>query len=183
MPLRIFEPRYLDMVKDCVRENSTFVVCLIRAGSEAGPAASFHTVGTECKIIDWHTTPEGLLGISVIGVHRGTVSDPSVRPDQLITASFERIEEMADEPLPAAFNDWAQLLEKIIDKLGSPFSDQMADYQSADWVGARLIEYLPLELEKKQRLLVIDHPLVRLEHLKDSLQDLEFYQRAGGFSA
>ena len=35
LPLRIFEPRYVDMVGRCMREQSGFGVVLIRSGAEA----------------------------------------------------------------------------------------------------------------------------------------------------
>lgn len=181
MPLRIFEARYLDMVKHCVKENSSFVVCLIRSGREVSAPASFYPLGTECEITDWETTPEGLLGITVVGRHRVEVSSPQIAPDNLITADIVRTEEMPDQPLPDSFGEWRDLLRQIMQKLGSPFTDLQADYESADWVGARLIEYLPIELAKKQQLLRLDHPLVRLEHLNDCLEDIEYYQKAGKF--
>jgi Lon protease-like protein len=44
LPLRIFEPRYVDMVKRCLRDQAPFGVVLIREGQEVGPA-EFHDIG------------------------------------------------------------------------------------------------------------------------------------------
>lgn len=54
LPLRIFEPRYLDMVSACLRQGSGFGVCLIRSGKEVGMAAQTYEVGTLSMIVDWH---------------------------------------------------------------------------------------------------------------------------------
>ena len=48
MPLRIFEPRYLDMVKNCVKNNTGFGISLTKIDRN-----QFYEVGTYCKITDW----------------------------------------------------------------------------------------------------------------------------------
>ena len=37
MPLQIFEPRYLDLVSECMKTDTGFGVCLIKQGAETGP--------------------------------------------------------------------------------------------------------------------------------------------------
>ncbi len=66
LPLRIFETRYVDMVRTCMREDRGFGVVLISAGLEAGPAETYD-VGTTAKITDFHQLPNGLLGLSCVG--------------------------------------------------------------------------------------------------------------------
>jgi len=175
LPLRIFEPRYLDMVKDCARNNGQFVICLIKHGREVGQAATHFSVGTACQIVDWETLPEGLLGITAQGVHRVKINAIEVKTDQLLVGETEPLIEEQDEELPARFNEWAQLLKEIITKLGKPFDQHPMQPNSAKWVGARLTELLPIDVDIKQRILEIDQPLVRLEHLRESLKDVEYY--------
>ena len=67
LPLRLFEPRYLDMVKDCMRNEHGFGIALIKNGQESGQAADVYKTGTECRIGDWETLPDGLLGITAYG--------------------------------------------------------------------------------------------------------------------
>ena len=181
LPLRIFESRYLDMVKDCVREQGEFVVCLIREGQEVGATARHFAIGTACQIIDWETLPEGLLGITVRGNRRVKINNVEMRANQLLVGEVDALEEDQDEMLPEKFNEWAHLVSLIINKLGKPFNEQQFHLDSASWVGARLTEYLPFEVEAKQRILEIDHPLVRLEYLQDSLKDIEQYYTQGNF--
>ncbi len=182
LPLRIFEPRYLDMVKTCVREQSQFVICLIKDGAETGIAAKYQSVGTACRIIDWETLPDGLLGITAQGDSRVNITSAEVQSDQLLVGEVEYIDEDKDESLPKSYDEWAHLISVIIEELGKPFNEQSQHLDSARWVGARLTEYLPFELEEKQRILELNHPLVRLEHLYDVLQDIEYYYSQGNFN-
>ncbi len=182
LPLRIFEPRYLDMVKDCSRQQSEFVICLIKDGGEVGTAAKHQNVGTACKIVDWETLPDGLLGVTAKGQSRVEIHNTEVQDNQLLIGEVEYLEEDADEVLPQKFEEWAHLISVIIQELGEPFNQQIQNLQSAHWVAARLTEYLPFELDQKQRILEMDHPLVRLENLSDSLKDIEYYYSQGNFN-
>ena len=75
LPLRIFETRYVDMVRRCMREARGFGVVLIREGSEVGPAETFD-VGTMAKIVDFHQLSDGLLGLSCVGGQRFRILQP-----------------------------------------------------------------------------------------------------------
>ncbi len=182
LPLRIFEPRYLDMVKECVRNQSEFAICLIKDGSETGVPAKVRTIGTACQIVDWETLPDGLLGVTAQGVKRVEIKQTEVRSNQLLVGDIDYLSEFDDELLPAKFDEWAHLISVIIGELGKPFDEQSQELNSARWVGARLTEYLPFELDQKQRILEIDHPLIRLEHLQDVLRDIEYYYSQGNFN-
>ena len=66
LALKIFEPRYLDMVAQCLRAESGFGVVAIERGSEVGEAETFD-VGTTAEIVDWHREPGDLLGVTAVG--------------------------------------------------------------------------------------------------------------------
>ena len=84
LPLRIFEPRYLDMVSRCLREQTGFAVVLIGEGNEATGATQFVAIGTEARIVDFDRLEDGLLGISCLGPRaRARASRPGARPDGL----------------------------------------------------------------------------------------------------
>ena len=53
LQLRIFEPRYLDLVRECTRTGSAFGVCLILEGREVGVPALPAAVGTLAHITDF----------------------------------------------------------------------------------------------------------------------------------
>ena len=66
LPLRIFEPRYIDMISERMKADAPFGVLLIREGQEAGAATTFH-IGTLARIADWYQGSDGLLGVTAIG--------------------------------------------------------------------------------------------------------------------
>ena len=75
LPLRIFETRYTDMVRRCLRTESPFGVLLIREGVEAGGAAATMQLGTLARIVDFNPMPDGLLGIICRGESRFRVME------------------------------------------------------------------------------------------------------------
>lgn len=178
LPLRLFEPRYLDMVKDCMRNEHGFGIVLIKngkkSGREVGKAAEVYTTGTECRIADWETLSDGLLGITAYGEHKIHIEQTRIEPNQLLIGKVQRLEENPEQDLPEEFEVMRTMLQKIITQVGQPYTGLPAGYDYAGWVGARLTELLPLQSVAKQRLLEIDDHLVRLYHLKEAMQESKF---------
>ncbi len=174
LPLRIFEPRYLDMVKECMRNNHGFGITLIKNGKETGSVANVYKTGTECRIDDWETLPDGLLGITAYGESRIHIENTHVQTDQLLMGEVESLEEDSDKELPEEFEEMRILLQNIITQIGKPYINLPAHYDKAGWVGARLTELLPLQSAIKQRLLEINDHVVRLYHLKEAMQEFKF---------
>lgn len=165
LPLRIFEPRYMDMVGQCMREGSGFAVCRISHGEEAGRAVEFCAVGTECVIADWDALPNGLLGITAQGRRKLRVEHHETRTGGLVVGSVRRLDAEPAVPMPEVLRPLCELLRKLIDELGSPFSDLSCDCEDARWVGGRLVELLPLDLREKQAFLEMNDPCRRLHLL------------------
>lgn len=169
LPLRVFEARYLDMVSECLRNDRGFGVCLIREGRETVGVASIHDVGTLAKIVDWERMPDGILGVLAEGEHKLRVLKSHAEPDHLLVGEVEVIGPEAEAPLPEEFKSLSELLKRILDEIGPPYSSLPDNTAQAGWVGARLTELLPLELVDKQKLLELDDPLARLFHLRDAM--------------
>jgi uncharacterized protein len=164
MPLRIFEMRYVDMVRSCMREDRCFGVALISEGSEAGPAETYD-VGTTAKIIDFHQLPDGLLGLSCVGQQRFRILKRSVAKDGL---NLGEIEWLANEPVvnvPARHAPLAELLRTVLPQLGEVYTGIDMRLDDAAWVGYRLAEILPIELHRKQGFLEMNDPVQRLDAL------------------
>ena len=174
LPLRIFEPRYLDMVKECMRNEHGFGIVLIKQGKEAGETAEVYKTGTECRIEDWQTLPDGLLGITAYGERKFDIESSRVEDNQLLVGNINLVEQNPDTALPGEFHEMRNLLQTIIMQVGDPYTLLPAEYGQAGWVGARLTELLPLQLATKQRLLEIDDHIVRLYHLKEAMQESKF---------
>lgn len=169
MALRIFEPRYLDMVCRCLRDESGFGVALIRDGQEVGPAAEVYGVGTLVGISYWEQRKDGFLGITVRGERRFRILDSTVQDNQLRIAEVELLAEEEPLPLPGEYRHMASMLQRIFDDLSHPYITLPRHYDDAAWVAGRLVELLPLKLALKQRLLQMDGPMQRLEMLNGLL--------------
>jgi Lon protease-like protein len=164
LPLRIFETRYVDMVRDCMRTSSSFGVVLIRAGSEVGPAQTFE-VGTAASIVDFNQLSDGFLGISCTGTQRFRIKTSGVQADGLNVASVEWLNVEPALSVPPRHAPLAELLESVLPRLGEGYTNMEMKLDDAAWVGHRLAEILPIPLAQKQFCLELDDPIARLEFL------------------
>ena len=165
LPLRIFETRYTDMVRRCMREQLPFGVLMIEAGEEAGDVASTATVGCSARIADFGALPDGLLGISCVGERRFRVQRVWREADGLNMGAVEWIAPRAPVALPADYSRLAATVRRALGELEDHYQHVERHFDDADWVGNRLAELLPIELADKQALLEIDDPLARLDAL------------------
>jgi Lon protease-like protein len=170
LPLRIFEQRYLTMVRDCARNDTGFGVCLIREGEEAVSPVKTAQVGTHAQIVDWHTLEDGLLGVSAVGTVRFETENVWREEDGLFRAQVRVLPEAPECAVPEAYSVLSDVLGRFMEKV----SDQYPDYvpeklQDAAWLGYRLSELLPLAGIEKQHLLEMQDPLGRLQKLLEIL--------------
>jgi uncharacterized protein len=164
LPLRIFETRYVDMVRRCMRGDLSFGVALIREGAEVGPAETFE-VGTLARITDFDQLPGGLLGLSCVGERRFRVVKRSVQADGLNMGEVEWLAMEPVVPVPPRHARLADLLRNVLPQLGEVYTDIDMRLDDAAWVGHRLAEILPIPLPEKQSYLEMDDPIQRLELL------------------
>jgi len=175
LKLRIFEPRYVDMVGRCMRESEPFGVALITEGEEAGGEAVTAAIGTSARIVDFETLSDGLLGITAVGERSFRIESVTQQPDGLNVAAVDWLPAEPDLVLPSENDYLAQLLQHALPQLAPAYDFTPVKYQDAAWVGARLVEILPLPLEEKQRCLEMRDPLQRLAHLR-SIVKIELVQ-------
>ena len=173
LPLRIFEPRYTDMISHCMKTNTGFGVCLIRDGQEVVRAAEFHEVGTLAKVVDFHMQRDGILGIVVKGEARFRVRNFQIARDQLITAEVEYYDDEPCVPVPEEFYELVKYVEKHSDGKAMADMDLSEPYADASRLGFRLAELLPLRLSQKQYFLQLHEPLLRLERIDDVMHQLD----------
>lgn len=162
LPLRIFEPRYLDLIGRCLRRDEIFGVVLIRAGEETASEVRTAEVGTSARIIDFQTLADGLLGVLCRGEQRFRIAERSQQSDGLNRAQVEWLRDGA----PIAVQPHFQPLVRMVrDGLASLENSQRLlepHYEDAGWVSHRLAEMLPLEPALLQRLLELEDPNARL---------------------
>lgn len=166
MDLRVFEPRYLDLVRDCGRRGTGFGVCLILDGAETGAPATPAAYGTEARIEDFGSTPEGLLTLQVRGTRRFHVRRTRVRDNGLVMGDVDWLPADPDDELRAEHGLLSTVLTRVIEHVGGEHAKApAARLDDAAWVGWRLAELLPLETGQRQALLQEDDPHARLDQL------------------
>ncbi len=167
LPLRIFEARYIDLVRRCLREGVGFGVVLITEGEEAGAALTATCdVGTYAKIVDFSGEPDGLLGIEARGERRFRIHGRSRARDGLNLAEVEWLPEERRVPLPDEFAELGPALDSVLHQVGEPYESLERQLDDSAWVAGRLAELLPLPPAHKQHCLELDDPVERLRYLR-----------------
>jgi Lon protease-like protein len=178
LPLKVFEQRYIDMTKGCLKDEQPFGVCLLTRGEEvaqrdqagSGAAIDFAPIGTQARIVSWDMPQLGILHLKTEGGTRFQVQSSSAADDGLVVAQVTLLPPEPAIELPEAFAPLASLLELMIDRAGlENFSPQLA-LDDASWVSYRLAELLPLPLAIKQSMLEINDSVVRLKVLAQFLK-------------
>lgn len=173
LPLRIFEPRYLDMVSACLRNDSGFGVVAIREGEAVAQQANIHAVGTLARMVDFDRLDDGLLGIRCLGVRRFRVMSHRLQHDQLLVGQVAWLAEdrlLAPQPSHQPLRHTLQMLLEN-EALQSYARFLAPDWENAAWIGNRLTEILPLSLSIRQTLLEMNEPQERLDLLLAILQE------------
>jgi len=173
LPLRIFEPRYLDMIGKCLREDSGFGICLISEGKETGDAAESFEHGTFGTISYWQQLPEGLLGVTVRGEQRFRVLSKQIGANQLCTAQVEMLPAEEKITLPGRYQYLAEMIEDMLTQIGHPYTTLPKHYDDASWIGYRLAELLPIALVQKQHFLQMTDPIERLDRLSVIINEMD----------
>jgi Lon protease-like protein len=176
MPLRIFERRYLDMVRDCMKAGETFGVVWIRRGSEvARPGRALHDLGdygTTAHIVDWDQLPNGLLGITIEGRRRFELFETSTRANGLVVGQVS----LAEPPAPAPMLETWQTLGDVLQSLqGHPHVKRLgmaADCRDPWQVAYGLVQLLPLEESLKYQLLGLDSLVELMSELDVILNEI-----------
>jgi len=165
LPLKIFETRYMDMAKACLRDGAPFGVCLIREGREVGVPAEPEEIGCLARILEWDMQQLGLLLVTARGEQRFRILERRVQPDGLSRARVELLPGESDAALPAQFDACPGLLRSVVARHGPGLFAEPHLFDSASWVGARLSEILPVPLAAKQKLMELDDAMQRIEIL------------------
>jgi len=169
LPLRIFERRYVDMVRRCLREETGFGVALIHEGAEVGPVGAIAAVGTLARIVDFGQLADGLLSIVARGVRRFRIVGGDVQKDGLHQADVEWLE---DAPSRLAENEYTALratLARVLADLGEDYPVRESRLEDALWVAGNLAQLLPAPASFRQRVLEVDDVRARLDMLESVL--------------
>lgn len=166
LSLRVFEVRYLDLVRECGRSGSGFGICLILEGQEVGAPAVPAMVGTEARIEDFDTTADGLLSLRVRGHRRFRLRSTQVRENGLIVGGVAWCAPDPDDELRPEHAVLGLVVRKLLDEFGGEHAQAPTRLlDDAAWIGWRLSELLPLSARQRLQLLDLDDPHARLDLL------------------
>jgi Lon protease-like protein len=171
LPLKIFEQRYLRLVRDAMRTQSPFGVVPILRGGEVGAAPDIHSWGTLVTIRDWSALDNGLLGIAVAGDARIRVGEPRLQGDGLLRADAEVLPPDPLTPPGEDDEDLLELLGELATRLDLPDLLPGEDI-SVSALGWRLLTLLPFDPAWRLGLLAEDDPGRRLAAIRQHLVDL-----------
>lgn len=189
LPLRIFEQRYLDMIKQAIANDTPFGICApawgtpvgapplrgdpsaaIREGAETGSPAVPYDVGTCMRITDWDMPQTGILHIETVALDRFVIRSTHTEPNGLLVGT---VEDVSVEPAAAIPDDLelpVEILRHIIGEYGDAHFPEPHQLDNAVWVGYRLSEVLPLTLSIQQNLLEMNDSVMRLRILTEFLK-------------
>jgi Lon protease-like protein len=155
LPLQIFEQRYLNLIKECMKQQTGFATVLISKGKEVGGTPQIYRIGCYVDIIDWDALPNGLLGINIQAKHRVRLSNSSVKDDGLLLAEANLIQSTLDNnpPLPEAFKPLPETLKQLLNHPFATHYKDKIDFNDTADVCYRLGELLPISNKQKQLLL------------------------------
>ena len=171
LPLRIFEPRYLDMIANCMRDSSPFGVVLLRRGGEVmkdshTSEVEFHDVGTEARVFDFSQTEKGILAVVASGERRFVVDRVESASDGLMIGHVSLLVDECDSEIT---EEDRELLKVLTELMKHPLVQELkldVDLTKAQSVSYRLSDLLPVAPAEKQKLLEINSAKERLSRLR-----------------
>lgn len=183
LSLRVFETRYVDLVRDCLRNEQPFGICLIRSGKEVGVPATPETIGCLAHITRGDMEHLGVLNIRVYGSQRFRILNLHALENGLQQAETTFIPDDASIDVSATAAPCVNLLRRIVGEIEGRLKKEGQEvspenmpipipYQFNDsaWVANRLCEILQIPLRAKQKLMELEDPLVRLSLVQQYLQ-------------
>lgn len=177
LSLRVFEPRYLDLVRDCLKRDGRFGVVWIREGSEIVRGTEImpklSQVGSFARIVDWDAMPDGRLGVTIEGVAKFRLLSTEQQPNFLIVGSVEPLSEETPAPLPERGRDLVVLLEQLA---RHPMVERLRlqpETRDSGRLANQLAQLLPIPEAEKFTLLTETDPLLRLDQLLGLLKRLD----------
>lgn len=180
LPLRIFEPRYLEMIGNSVPGESVFGVVSLLTGSEVRSPQSretFCAVGTLAQVRSVEHPHPGLMMIESVGTQRFRILESRQQRNGLWTAQAELIEPDRALTVPEDLQGAAAALERLLAQMkerirpGQPLPvAEPFELTDCAWVSNRWCELLALPTAQKQNLMALENPLLRLELVNDLLE-------------
>ncbi|MFM9872062.1 MAG: LON peptidase substrate-binding domain-containing protein [Fimbriimonadaceae bacterium] len=177
MPIHIFEPRYLDLIRNCLRNETGFGICLIKSGSEVGGTADPHLIGTACRILSVQTHADKTMDIMVEGRRRFRIRKIDEDSQPYLVGHVEPVsEEESNETnrLLALSVRVRELTQNLIEQALQHANMQVASItlpEDPTALSFVVAEFLNLEPQIQQRFIEFTDTTERLAELIPILED------------
>jgi len=171
-PLRIFERRYLDMVRDSIKNESCFCIALVKTESKDKYIDDVYPIASLVKIIDWNQLEDGLLGITVEGINLVDIKSSELNENNLLKGNVSNIKPEKEYMIPEKYRLLSKFYKKIHPGIKNFIDYKKERYSDASWVGYRLTECLPLDLSTKAKLISSSDAIERLEKIHEIIHKL-----------
>jgi uncharacterized protein len=174
MPLRVFEPRYVDLVRDCLKQSSEFGVVWIREGREVVSAPEsampkLAQLGTTARIVDWDSLPGGMLGVTIEGEQKFRLLSTTQQANFLVVGEVEPLAPEPEIALPERAADLVQLLQQLVLHPTIASLNLPLDTLDSGRLTHVVAQLLPIPEANKFSLLAELDPLQRLDRLLELL--------------
>ncbi len=170
LPLKIFEQRYIEMTKACLRDDVPFGVCLIRSGHEVGSPAEHEHIGCSARIRQWDMPHTGIFHLTCLGESAFRLVGSQTGNNGLIHGRVEWLSGHSGDIDPEHFDTCRRMLESLVKRAGEDILAGQAAFDDPDWVSYRLAELLPIDSRSKQALLEQRNTGRRLAAISQALQ-------------
>ena len=177
--LQIFERRYIDLIRSCLRDNTGFGICLLKEGEEVvqeSTKQTIHRIGTFVNIVDWDQLDNGLLGITVEGSAKFKIEDCWQADSGVLQAEveFSTSDRVGTQAIPLD-DKYAPLTELLQSLENHPMVEQRhiaIDYDNLWDLGWRLSELIPVDTTQQQELLETGDPHERISIIERLVADM-----------
>ena len=175
LPLQIFEPRYIDMVSECLANSEGFCIVLFKddGNEENKEYLPHHNIATYVEIVDFNKLDNGLLGITVQGKYKIKIEDVWKQEDELLLGKIEKINEeddnLSNEP---EYLDLWNMVKEITNHPEIKKLNLDLDLNSSISVCYILASVLPLRPQEKQTILEFENNRDKLDYLKALIKRL-----------
>ena len=174
LPLQIFEPRYIDMVKTCLSKSEGFCIVLSKPDHQKNnDLTGHHDIATYVEIIDFDQLDNGLLGITVQGKYKLRIQERWLQPDNLLLGKGLMIEEDTEDlSEDSRYSDMWSMVKEITNHPEIKKLNLELNLKSSFSVCYILASVLPLTAQEKQTILELDKNEDKLEYLKKIIKKL-----------
>ena len=180
VPLNIFEPRYIDMINDCMKSDKFIGMIQPKKIIEENTPPILHKIGCLGKITSFRETEDGRYMIELKGLIRFSLvkeikSNKKYRTYEVDFSDFNR--DLTDKKEQIKFSDLELIfknLKSLFEKRGFIINWKELEKQSLDEIINALAMASPFSLEEKQVLLEAENLNTRKNKIAEILSTYNY---------